>query len=53
MHNFPTTAAEVEDAYRRERSAAQFRRLGGRSRRSNRSVTGRVRWHRRRDQAAR
>jgi hypothetical protein len=52
MQHFPTTAAEVEDAYRRERSAAHFHVAGGRSERANRGLAGRVRWRRRRDQTA-
>ena len=53
MPHFPTTAAEVEDAYRRERSAAQFHVAGRRSERANAGLAGRVRWRRRRDQTTR
>jgi hypothetical protein len=53
MEHYPTTAAEVEDGYRRARTAAQLRAAGGRSRRSGRGLTSRVRWHRRRDEVAR
>jgi hypothetical protein len=52
MHHFPTTAAQVEVTYRPERDTAQFHPSGGRSHRSERGVTRRVRrqWHH--DQAA-
>jgi hypothetical protein len=53
MAHFPTVAAEVEDAYRRERTTAQLRATGSRSHRRNRGVANRVRWHHRRDRVAR
>jgi hypothetical protein len=52
MKHFPIIPAEAEDAYRRDRVAEQFRRLGGRSHRANRAGAGRLRWQRRRDRAA-
>ena len=52
MHHFPTTAAQVEVTYRPERDTAQFLQSGGRSPRSERGVTRRVRRHWHRDQAA-
>jgi hypothetical protein len=53
MAHFPTVAAEVEDAYRRERTTAQLRASGSRSHRPDRGVAKRVRWHHRRNRAAR
>ena len=52
MHHFPTTAAQVEVTYRPERDTAQFRPSSGRSHRSERGVTHRVRRHWHHDQAA-
>jgi hypothetical protein len=53
MQHYPTIAAEVEDTYRRERTAAQLHGVGGRSHLSNRVVVSRARWYRRRDRAGR
>jgi hypothetical protein len=49
MTHYPTIAVDVEDSYRRERAAEQFRRAGGRSHRPIRGVADRLRWHRRHD----
>lgn len=53
MQHYPTIASEVEDTYRRERTAAQLHEVGGRSQRSNRSVARRARWIRPRNRAMR
>jgi len=49
MNLCPTIAVEAENAYRRERTAEQFRRAGGRSHGPHRGVADRLRWHRSRD----
>lgn len=53
MQHYPAIAVEVEDAYRRERTAAHFRAAGSRSLRSDRDTSSRLRLRRRRDRAAR
>ena len=49
MNLYPTIAVEAENAYRRERTAEQFRRAGGRSHGPHRGAADRLRWHRSRD----
>jgi hypothetical protein len=49
MNPYPTIAVEAENAYRRERTAEQFRLAGGRSHGPHRGVADRLRWHRSRN----
>jgi hypothetical protein len=52
MQLYPSTATDAEAAYRRERIAEDFQRVGARPRRDRLGRAERRRWHRRHDRAA-
>jgi hypothetical protein len=52
MQLYPSTATDAEAAYRRERIAEEFQRVGARPRRDRQGRSERLRWHRRHNRAA-